>query len=285
MNIGKTIRIYLDDGDITGIRHAEIINWTGQAVCSPRIKIKQLINWSESQRPGVYFLFGIDSKSGEPALYIGEAEHVLDRLNNHLANKDFWNEAIFFTSKDENLTKSHVKYLEARLIQLAKTADRYILLNTNNSQPASLPRGDQNSMEEFIRNLRILLGALGHKALELITHSNISNSEKTPEKTFHIKNKNIHARSTLNNEGMIVLQGSTISQETTKSLSTGYQKLRSQLIENKTIVYQNNKLTFTKDYLFTSPSQAAAVISGHAINGRIAWCTEDGISLKESEEI
>ena len=117
MKIGKTIRIYLNDGTVTGIRHAEIVNWTGQAISSPRTKIKMLSDWEESRKPGVYFLFGIDEESGQDAVYIGEAENVFERLQHHIANKDFWNEVIFFTNKDENLTKSHVKYLESGLIK------------------------------------------------------------------------------------------------------------------------------------------------------------------------
>ncbi len=76
MSIGKTIRIYLDDGSVSGIRHAEIVNWTGQAVSSPRSKIKALASWNESKKPGVYFLFGID-----------EAKNVFDRLQDHLFSR------------------------------------------------------------------------------------------------------------------------------------------------------------------------------------------------------
>ena len=73
MSIGKTIKIYLDDGSVSGIRHAEIVNWTGQAVSSPRSKIKALESWSESKKPGVYFLFGVDENSGKDAVYIGDS--------------------------------------------------------------------------------------------------------------------------------------------------------------------------------------------------------------------
>ncbi|WP_179287590.1 GIY-YIG nuclease family protein [Paraferrimonas haliotis] len=168
MTIGKTIRIYLDDGSVSGIRHAEIVNWTGQAVSSPRSKIKSLASWEESKKPGVYFLFGVDEETGEDAVYIGEAENVFDRLQNHLANKDFWNEVVFFTSKDENLTKSHVKYLESRLVRLAKSSARHVVLNGNEPQLPVLPRGDRDAMDEFVSNLKILLGVVGHKTLESI---------------------------------------------------------------------------------------------------------------------
>ncbi|MDN4504126.1 GIY-YIG nuclease family protein [Alteromonadaceae bacterium BrNp21-10] len=293
MSIGKTIRIYLDDGLITGIRHAEIVNWTGQAISTPRTRIKQLSDWPESQKPGVYFLFGVDDESGNPALYIGEAENVLDRLANHLANKDFWNEVIFFTSKDENLTKSHVKYLESQLVKIAKTVNRYVLLNGNAPQLSSLPRGDRDSMEEFIVNLRTLLGVMGHKALEPIaTHENIQKADSykslkvtdTTQNIFHLNIKSVSAKALVSNEGIVVLEGSTVSEQVTESLSGGYKKLRNQLIENCTITLIDGVFKFTKDQLFTSPTQAAAIIVGYAINGRQSWQTCKGVSLKQLED-
>ncbi len=60
MTYGKTIRIYLADGVPTGIRHAELVNWTGQAIVCPRGRLGELSQWEESRRPGVYILFGED---------------------------------------------------------------------------------------------------------------------------------------------------------------------------------------------------------------------------------
>lgn len=62
--------------------------------------------------------------NNEDAAYIGEAEVIADRLVNHIANKDFWNEVLFFGSKDQYLNKAGVKYLENRLYELAMHAER-----------------------------------------------------------------------------------------------------------------------------------------------------------------
>ena len=86
--MGKQIRIYLADGTSTGIRHAEITNWSGQALACPRPRFSDLKDWDEIKRPGVYFLFGTNEESGEDAVYIGESEVVLDRLSTHLTGKD-----------------------------------------------------------------------------------------------------------------------------------------------------------------------------------------------------
>jgi D-arabinose 1-dehydrogenase-like Zn-dependent alcohol dehydrogenase len=83
-----------------------------------------LKNWDESQRPGVYFLLERHSTDHKNTVYIGESENVFRRLIEHDRKKDFWNEVIIFTSKDENLTKSHIKYLEARLTDLTIKAEK-----------------------------------------------------------------------------------------------------------------------------------------------------------------
>ncbi|MBO1223993.1 MAG: GIY-YIG nuclease family protein [Candidatus Scalindua sediminis] len=294
MSIGKTIRIYLDDGSVSGIRHAEIVNWTGQAVSSPRSKIKSLTSWSESKKPGVYFLFGVDEESGEDAVYIGEAENVFERLQNHLDNKDFWNEVVFFTSKDENLTKSHVKYLESRLVQLAKLSSRHVVLNGNEPQLPVLPRGDRDAMEEFISNLKILLGVVGYKTLESLEKKSpkdileqdsiaaIPLNEEVIE--LNLKVKGINAKAHLTDEGIVVLATSHVSEAVKDSLSAGYKKLREQLIQNGTLEKSNSGYIFTKNQLFKSPSQAAAIIVGYSINGRHHWQTTNGVTLKSIEE-
>jgi hypothetical protein len=110
VTLGKSIQIYLADGSVTGIRHGEISNWTGQDIACPRTRFPELREWSEAKRPGVYFLFRQNEESGQEAVYIGEAEIVLDRLNFHItgsSGKEFWTEAVIFTSKDDNLTKAH----------------------------------------------------------------------------------------------------------------------------------------------------------------------------------
>src|SRR4051812_28785378 len=100
---GKSIKIFLKDGTVTGIRYGEILNQTIQLLACPRNRITELKTLDEAKKQGVYFLFGNDENTGQSKAYIGEG-NVVDRLQRHLAEKDFWNEVILFVSKDENLT-------------------------------------------------------------------------------------------------------------------------------------------------------------------------------------
>ena len=292
--LGRTIRIYLDNGSVTGIKHSEIVNWSGQAISSPRKLVKDLKEWTEAQRPGVYFLFGLD-ENGNESVYIGESENIFERLVQHVSDskKDFWDEVIFFTSKDENLTKAHVKFLESKLTLLAKEANRYKVLNGNSPQQSKLPRGDRDSMEEFINNTKILIGAMSHKVLEPIykqpttketaikdDHNSIDNSIIE----LFLKIKKINSKAILTEEGIVVQKDSEAFLSEKDSLVVSYKNLRKKLQDEKILIQNDDKLIFTQDYLFPSPSQAAAVIVGYAINGRSTWCLPDGTTLKEYEE-
>jgi len=108
MKFGKTIKIFLIDGDPNGRMTCELSNWTGKAYKIPRIKIKDCSDREDLKNTGIYLLFGRDNENNDQ-VYIGEAESVLKRLNQHLTQKDFWYEAIVFINKDENLNKAHIK--------------------------------------------------------------------------------------------------------------------------------------------------------------------------------
>ena len=55
------------------------------------------------------------------------------------------------------------------------------------------------------------------------------------------------------------------------------------MINEKTIIETETGLVFDKDYEFTSPSTAAAILMGRNANGQKEWKLKNGISLKEYE--
>lgn len=303
--MGKQIRIYLADGSPSGIRHAEITNWTGQAITCPRSRFQDLREWKEVKRPGVYFLFGHDDETGTEAAYIGEAEVVIERLASHIGGKEFWSELVVFTNKDENLTKGHIKYLESRLLQLAIKAGRYKVFNSVEPQLPSLPRPDRDAMEEYLDSARTLLGVLGHRLLdplilpnkplvisagnqidsaqntELIRQSELITNIEVP--VFRLNVSDLACKGMRTDEGFVVLEESEAALESKQSLTGGYKNLREQLIKQKVLAPSGNKFKFTKNQLFNSPTQAAATIVGYSINGRDAWRLPNGITFSAYE--
>lgn len=277
-----TLKIFLVFGDPKRLRTAELSNWTGKAVAGPRSEIEKVLEREESASSGVYFLTGIDPESNKPALYIGEAESIRDRIKGHLG-KDFWNQIVIFISKDENLTKAHVRYLEGRLIDIAKLAERAVLLNSQGSG-SKLPESDREDMEVFLEKMQQVLPALG---VEVFVPTAYRQETEDKRELLSCKIKDISATGHLTPNGIVVLSGSqAVSHERASAKKYPWVlALRNKLIEEKHLVEQGNLLVFIKDVEFSSPSAAAAVIHGGSANGLLAWKTQDGKTLKELESV
>lgn len=289
---GRSLRIFLADGSPFGIRHAELVNWSGQALVCPRSRFKSLAQWEEAQRPGVYFLIGSDPETDADLLYIGEAENVRTRLETHLRTNDFWRTALLFTSKDENLTKSHVKYLESRLIAHVRALGRVQLQNSVTPALPRLPRADRVDMEGFLAPIVTLAGALGFRFLEQSRpqESEKRSSQDTDEDggssgVFSFsRGEYCSAQGFPNDEGFLLLRGARGPVAQRDHAGPSRQKRMEQLRAEGAIEISGKEFITTKDVAFSSPSGAAAFVAGGSVNGRKEWKLETGQSLAEWEE-
>jgi len=85
---GKTIRIFLADGEPSGFLLAEISNWTGKLLVAPRSQLDQLSKREEVRRTGVSLLVGLDQDDPSRELaYIGEGDNVVKQLLRHNKNE------------------------------------------------------------------------------------------------------------------------------------------------------------------------------------------------------
>jgi len=276
-----TIKLFLPGGDAKGLRTAEIMNWTGFAIAAPRTELDQLLQRDELDKAGIYILTGTDPLSGSPRAYIGEAEVIRDRLKQH-KSKEFWISAIVFVSKDENLTKAHVRYLENRLLTEATQAGRFTL-EQNQAGGSKLPESDRADMEAFLSRIQQLLPVLGSDLLIPIAQA----SAKPPRGgVLFCRIKGAEGRGQRTADGFVVFRDSTaVLEERPSAESYPYVVAqRKQLIADGTLVQKNGLLVFTKDVEFSSPSAAAVVIHGGSANGLTAWKTADGTSLKQLDE-
>ena len=280
---GKTIKLFLIDGEPNGRMSCELSNWTGKAFKIPRKQIKESVDREELQGTGVYILFGKGDTTGRDLAYIGEAEGIHKRLLQHLSVKDFWNEAIIFVSKDENLNKAHIKYIESRLYEIAQTVNRYDLENGNCPPRPKISESDQAEMEEFISNVELLVNTLGFRIFEELRKTHQSEEEKE-RSTFYIEaTRGANASGQSTNEGFVVLKDSSIATSITNSFPKNWLRLRDELLNNGIVIEKDEKLVFSKDHLFTSPSAAAAIVMGRSANGLTEWKLKDGRILKAVE--
>lgn len=280
MKFGKTIKIFLIDGDPNGRMSCELSNWSGKAYKIPRIKVKDCSDREDlATSTGVYLLFGKDDE-GKDQVYIGEAETILKRLNQQLTSKDFWNEAIVFISKDDNLNKAHVKYLENRLHEIAKSANRYKVENSIVPTQSSISESDRAEMEEFIEYIKLLVNTLGHKVFE----EKREFKPKQKQATFFIKAaRGADAQGEPTSDGFVVLKGSKAAATIVKSMKPSFISYRQKLIDEGVLVDKGDYFEFTDDYIFSSPSTAAVIVMGRNANGLTEWKTKDGKTLKDFE--
>jgi hypothetical protein len=287
---GKQLRLFLVDGSPGGLSTAEIMNWTGHVVSGPRSDIGQLLQRDEVHRTGVYVLLGDDAEApGGVAIYVGEGDEVATRLRQHArgeeqGGKDFWDRVIVITSKDANLTKAHARYLESRMIATATDASRSRLVNGTAPPPILLPEADAADMEYFLTQVLIVLSVLGVSAFR-IARPQVSAAGVTPateppvSPTFFLEVPKNRIRATARQiDGeFTVLEGSVARgswQGTHRH--PGYRQLHSALLADGSLIIDDGGLArFSRDVAFSSPSAAAAVVTGRAANGRTAWVAEE----------
>ena len=276
-----TIKLFLPRGDAKRLRTAEISNWTGKAIAAPRTELDELLAREELDKAGVYILIGTDPLTNVPRAYIGEAEVIRDRLKQH-KSKEFWISVIVFVSKDENLTKAHVRYLESRLLAEASAVNRFTL-EQNQAGGSRLPESDREDMEVFLARIRQLLPVLGSDLLAPVAQPA---GKAEDEGALVCRIKGAEARGQRTATGFVVFRGSTaVSEERPSAENYPYViAQRKQLLADGVLVEKDGFLTFTKDTEFTSPSAAAVVIHGGSANGLTSWKARDGRSLKQIEE-
>lgn len=135
-------------------------------------------------------------------------------------------------------------------------------------------------LSEFISNTKLLVNTLGYKTFDSIEDSSIKAGPK--QLYFYINGaRGASSKGVIVPDGFAVFKDSKIASSTVPSMSETLIKLRTSLIEKGII---NSNFCFTKDYIFTSPSLAAAIVMGRNANGRTEWKTKDHKSIKDIEE-
>lgn len=278
----RTIRIFLADGAPTGGLTAEIMNWTGKVIVAPRASFPDLLARPEASRTGVYILSGPDPQDATRVMvYVGESDNVRDRLKKHNVDddKDFFTRVCVIVSKDENLTKTHVRYLESRLIDLIKIARRAVLANGTSPMFALLPESNKADMEFFIEQIAVMLPVLGFDFAQPTPTPHISSSPEAKDQPvlFEMTAVGVKADAAEIDGEFVVLKGSLARFAGTASW-TSYKGLRDKLLaEKKKLIEsgQANILQFAENVAFDSPSAAATVVYAGNQNGRTAWHVKD----------
>ncbi len=276
---GFSVRIFLPSGDPEGLRIVQKSNWTGQGLVFPRALLAEARQREELKRTGIYVLWGPGDSGQLSRVYVGHGDKVLRRLDQHAKEKDFWTQAIVFTSKDQNLNEAHAHYLEARLVALAAEAKRGELDNGNVPQLPALSEADVADVESFLGDLLLCLPIVGVSFFELAKAGSAKSGD------LFLKAKGIEARGVDAPGGFVVRSGSQAVKDEVASIHAYLTQLRHSLVEQGVMELTDDGYRFTQDYAFSSPSTAAGVLLGRSSNGRVEWKDAMGRSLKEIQEV
>ena len=293
---GKSINVYLMDGEPNGRIKCSLSNWTGVAYKIPRTELERCKDREDLKQSGVYFLFGISDLTGNNVAYIGQAgarkneDGLLCRLQEHKRNpeKDYWTEAVVFTTSNNSFGPTEISYLENKFCRLAIDAKRYDVKNKNDPNQGNITEEKESELEEFVDYARIVMGTLGHRVFESLSPARcaITGADLAEEKfdefeepILHFKRASIKAAGRRTSEGFVVFKGSALAPNLQKSCPENVIMLRE---KHKEKIDKNNLLT--EDVLFASPSAAAAFVGGSSLSGNEFWATEEGVTLKNLEK-
>lgn len=279
-NFGRTIQLFLVDGKPTGLRKATIHGWTGLVFVSNQSTFASLTSRYEVDRSGVYILIGPDPDDQNTSLvYIGSANSVKERIKQSAERRAFWEVAISITTSDDDLSKGHAEYLEARLIELTKRANRVKLDNGTSPDTSRrrLPEADVANMEQFLANLGVILPVVGLNMLKPQPRAVTKSEPREPNTEqdavqFEIRHKSGVKATGVDEDGeFVILEGSEALTESGADRKD-YDRLKDDMID-KGILRPKSKslLEFVKPYAFKSPSAAASIVLDRNSNGRTEW--------------
>ena len=269
--MGKTVTTYLVDGDPKGTRYAFISNKICQMFVVPRSNLDYLDKQKKLQKPAFYILIGEDEMA-KPQAYIGETENFKERVKDHDQKKTFWQKALIFVSKDADMTKTDVQYLEYLAVQQAKQVNRYnVQENKQTPKEPNLPEYQKDAMDEFFEDIKFLTSFIGISIFETAPINKHS--------LFYFRQRGAYAKGVYDGNGLTVLRGSVLSKDFVSSCHTI--EKREMIIKNYSQTNENGHPVLTSDVPFTSPSTASGVCGGCSSNGWANWKNDKGQTLDE----
>ena len=275
----QTIQIYLPGGDPRGIRVAELTTRIVQVLEVPRSLLSDFLKLPESKQVAVYFLVGQGTDAEDPKAYIGQSSDMPMRFARHNAEKDFWQRALVLISRTQSLTQTHALFLEWFCLTEAKKAGRYVTTNGNSASRPYTPAPLEADCYEIYDTARTLLATLGHPLFEAVAQ--VETSSEQPELLF-CRGSAADGRGYYTEEGFVVLKGSSGRIENVPSImKSGEVKYRDRLVDSGVLVAHGQRLVFSKDHLFNSPSLAALSLLGRTANGWHEWKNAAGKTLHE----
>lgn len=274
MSLGKTIQIFIPDGNPRSVKITDITSRTVQAILLPRSKLDYAASRNELNNVGVYFLIGNPDDETQPLLYVGEAKDCLFRLRQQNKDKDFWNAALVIVSKTQFFTKTHIKFLEWYCYSESEKAGRYRLENPTVPTKTFVSESMEADLLDNFDTIKVLVSTLGYPIFDQI---------KKPEKKEILicKGKEAYAEGEYTEDGLVVFAESKCNLKETRTAGSWVVGMRKKLIKARILIQDGNVYKFTADHIFSSPTAAATTVLARSANGWREWKYTNGKTLDE----
>lgn len=271
-----TIHLLLLNGDPDGPRKISDPTRAGIGLIIPRSLFSEYRNRPEFKQPGVYILIGENEKTQAPAVYVGQTGVAGDRLKNHERNKDFWTKMFVFTSP--SLGKTHIHFLEATLCDIAKKVNRSCVENERDPKIKAVTEEESAVAESFLKDILFFLPIVG------IDYFSFPKKKDQSENEYFFMTRSVAAQGYESANGFTVREGARAIKKEKLSCAKVVIRTRKQLIQSGILLDSGDHYTMTQDYEFTSPSLAGACMVASSCNGRVAWKTKGGKTLKQIQD-
>ncbi len=285
---GRVVKIFITGQDPRSLRTVELDNWTGVAITGQPEFFKRALQDEVLSRSCVYLLIRSGADDDLPEIYVGESDDFSQRYISGKFPIEF-DSFLIFTSKDDNLTRAHVKWLERELWSILRgNSGKAVVANSNTPTGSNLPRADIAMMRTYLANMIYVLEALGYDLFSVQERTSASSSENAtisaslidePQIDLYatpMRNRNdVKAHLRYQNAAYTLLTGSKINSTPTDSLPSNVRKLRDDLIREGSLVERGEYLELMRDIPFSKPSPASALVKGRSSTGYRDWLREE----------
>lgn len=273
----KTLTLQLIDGEPNGIKICRLAGSTLITVVIPRGLLAQAKKLPEIPKRGVYYLLD-DNKGRLRRVYAGQTVQGISRLDDHCANKKWWNTAVMHLCPDTEFSLDVVSGLEGQMIGYISDHGSYASDNNVLPKPYVSPYE-----EAFIANLHEdILFRMGVLGFDLDAADDGVGNDKP---VFHTTRRHIDARGCYDPEAekFTVFAGSQVDVDVVcGTKEKPHRKLEGQRfsLKGEGLLTQNNGVwRVACDVDFDSPSAAAVFVLGASQNGWVEWVSENGETL------
>lgn len=286
--VGRVVKIFITGQDPRSLRTVELDNWTGVAITGQPEFFKKALENEVLSRSCVYLLIRSSADDDLPEIYVGESDDFSQRYTGGKFPIEF-DTFLIFTSKDDNLTRAHVKWLERELWSILKgNSGKVLVANSNKPTGSNLPRADIATMRTYLSNLIYVLEALGYDLFSVQERTSASPASTKPTADPFVGGGglSLNLYSTLprrpddraflryENGSYTLMSGSKINAQITDSLPANVKKLRQRLIEDGELVARGEYLELLRDIPFAKPSPASALVKGRSSTGHLDWARD-----------